>query len=282
MLQGLEQVLAGRSSLFEWEYPCRRTGKPKWCLVQIVPLAQGGALMAHTNITRTKQAQQALSRRLRSLASQLTLCEARERERIAASLHDELQQLLVACNLQIQLAYDARSGDVDPAAIQQAKTYLRDALAFTRTLSRELSPGVSEHAHLGDALAVLVDQTRRRLNLQVQYHDDGLDKPLREVKRFLLYEAVRELLLNVVKHAQAKSVNVELSRDNNLLRILVQDDGRGCDAAEALAPAKARDSFGLFHIRERLRDLQGDLQFDGSPGDGCRVTLTVPVDAEHG
>lgn len=281
VLSGLEQVVAGRSASFEWEYPCTSRDQSLWFLLQAAPLqgADRGLVVTVVNITRRRQAEQALARRLRSLASQLTFSEARERQRIAAGLHDHLQQLLVACKLKLQ---HTRKEKPDPAVIEQVASHLDEAVAYTRSLTRELSPPVLEKAGLSAAVAWLIQQTRERFDLDVRCEDDGRAKPLREVKRVLIYEAVRELLLNMAKHADARHGCVRLSREDDHIRVTVEDDGRGFDTATLGEPAGPQRGFGLFSIGERLRYFDGDLSIDSAPSRGTRIQLHVPLDADEG
>jgi len=107
---------------------------------------------------------------------------------------------------------------------------------------------------------------------------DGLAKPLGESGQVVLFQAVRELLTNVGKHARATEVSVSIRHDEGSLHIEVADDGIGFDPARVDPPSVTRGGFGLFSIRERLRLLGGVMMIDSKVGNGTRVVLTAPLD----
>ena len=115
------------------------------------------------------------------------------------------------------------------------------------------------------------------------FDDDGQPKPLEEDLRVLLYQAVSELLLNVVKHARARHVQVSIWREGETLRLGVYDDGVGFDTAAIRQRWGRREGgFGLFSTRERLRSYGGGLEVESRPGFGTQVVMTVPLQAEPG
>lgn len=215
---------------------------------------------------------------LRSLASELILTEHRERKRLATELHDYLAQLLVLGRLKIS---DARSqvkasdpvlvktiGDLDNIFIQ--------SLGYTRTLMAELSPPVLYEFGLPSGLKWL-GQHMQKYGLLVEVHLSQDHLPLPDDQNDLLYHSVRELLLNVIKHAKTSQASLSLSVEgNDQLRIVVRDHGSGFDAAslEAHIPS---EHFGLFSIRERMDAMGGWLQTDSAPGRGTTITLGLPL-----
>jgi PAS domain S-box-containing protein len=222
---------------------------------------------------------------LRQMASELTLTEQRAREQLAKTLHDGLQQLLAvtALHLEQQLNRDAERG-LPVAPLVRVKQELDEAIAAARSLSVELSPPVLQGAGLPTALAWLADWTRRAYGLEVHVSADSFaDSPRKDV-RTLLFESVRELLFNVVKHAQVDEVTVDLSRDSDgNLRITVADRGVGFDAMDLTRRANTGQvGWGLFSIRERLTLLGGRLEIDSTPGRGTRFCLIAPSDTAPG
>jgi signal transduction histidine kinase len=131
---------------------------------------------------------------------------------------------------------------------------------------------------LGPALAEwLEEQVSKKHGLQTDFIHDGRRFPLDDDMRAILYRCTRELLANVVKHAQARRVTVRLEGEGTLVRIVVQDDGIGFDTDAIPEATKREAGFGLFSIRERMADLNGSLEIQSEPGQGCRVALTSPV-----
>jgi len=108
-----------------------------------------------------------------------------------------------------------------------------------------------------------------------------LPKPLDDDIGVLLFRNVRELLINVVKHANAKKIKVSIQKVDHRIHICVEDDGVGFDSAKAESMITNKKTFGLFSIRERLEHLGGNLEIKSSPGCGCRITITSPLSREN-
>lgn len=225
---------------------------------------------------RTAEAEQRAAQ-LRGLALELTQAERRERTRLAKLLHDHLQQLLVAAHM--------RSGVVarrqqDPALRRTANEtteLLGEAITASRTLTAELSPLVLQDRGLLAGLEWLARWMHERHGLTVAVDLAGAAEPAEEAVRLTLFEATRELLLNVVKHAGVASARVTAARrGDDALTIRVQDEGAGFDVTR-LVPGGGAGGFGLFGMRERLAWLGGAVTVESHPGGGTRVTLTAPT-----
>ncbi len=222
---------------------------------------------------------------LSQLASDLTLAEQRAREQLAKTLHDGLQQTLVlaALNLDQQVKRDRlRRTPVEP--LLEAKSHLDEAIAAARSLSFELFPPFLQSSGLPSALIWLADWTRNKYGLEVQVSADPLANTMRKEVRTLLFESVRELLVNAVKYAQVERVAVDLVIDaEDRLCITVTDEGVGFDPARLVDPANAGTvGWGLFSIRERLTLLGGRFDVESSPGQGTRLRLIAPCGAAKG
>ena len=209
------------------------------------------------------------------LSSQLTMVEQRERKRLAQILHDGLQQYLVAAKMQVGGLIE----QAPDAALKQAATEVEDLLSesvkVSRSLAAELSPPILQEAGLLAGLEWLSRWKYDKHGLKVQLTMQ-MDAPvLTEDVKVLLFESIRELLLNVVKHAKTDSARVSLfQQDERSLQIIVSDNGVGFDPASVGANC---ENFGLFSIRERLSLIGGRLEVDSSPGKGARFTLTAPL-----
>lgn len=225
-------------------------------------------------IDRTARLEQQAAE-LRRLALELSQTEQRERRRLASVLHDHLQQLLVAAKMRLS-TLRARSGDEEAAAeAVQISDLITEAIKAAKDLSVELRPPVLYEDGLAAALTWLKQQMDERYGLEVKLEvDEGAD-PSDEQVRALLFEAIRELLLNAIKHAGVGEVAVTLGRPRaNRLEVVIRDHGRGCD----LGALSASDGgFGLFSIRERLAALGGEAAFRSEPGAGFEARLCVPV-----
>jgi len=111
----------------------------------------------------------------------------------------------------------------------------------------------------------------------VEFEDDRQPKPLSEDVRVLLFQAARELLVNIAKHAQARTAKVSITREGDQVRVDVEDDGVGFDSTEIGSSMDTTGRFGLFSIRVRLEPLGGHMEVDSKPGHGTRVTLVAPL-----
>jgi PAS domain S-box-containing protein len=218
---------------------------------------------------------------LSQMASDLTLAEQHAREQIAKTLHDGLQQLLVivSLNLEQQVKRETEAGGASDLMVG-AKQHLDEAIAAARSLSFELSPPVLHQSNLPVALTWLANWTRQKYGLDVQVTVDPRADSTRKDVRTLLFESVRELLFNVVKHAQVDRVALDLALDGDRLCITVADEGVGFDPAAL--DRRSKDSvvaWGLFSIRERVTLLGGRLEIDSAPGRGTKFRLVAPLGA---
>jgi signal transduction histidine kinase/ActR/RegA family two-component response regulator len=232
-------------------------------------------------VSRRIAAERALVQRsehLRALAGEITLVEHRQRRRLAQILHDDLQQSLVGAKFRVSLLQtEVPKGLRDE--VGAIETLLNDCLDSARNLTADLSPPVLHEEGLLAGLRWLTRRMSDRQGLEVQLEAPGSLPPLPEDMKVLLFDAVRELMQNVLKHSGVRRVEVEVSADEGQeMRLNVRDAGRGFDP-KTLDPLSGggQSGFGLFSIRERLELLGGKLEIDSAPGQGCRVTLAAPV-----
>jgi len=243
------------------------------------------------DITERKEAEDRLreyQRRLRSLAAEVQRAQERERQQIAADLHDELGQILAACKFKAGMLREKATATVGSgaelnaadlaAALEEMRELLEQAIRYTRSLTIDLSPPVLYELGLEAGLEWLAEQTQERHGLAVRFTRDELAKPVTPEMRALVFHAVRELLFNVVKHAQASRAEVRIGRKGgNWLVVQVEDDGVGFDARTVCAPGYRGRGFGLFHVREQTAYAGGRLKVWSRPGQGTRVTLEAPL-----
>ena len=218
--------------------------------------------------------------RLRLLATELNLAEQRERKRFASELHDYLAQLLVLCRM--TLAQTRRTGlsANDEDLINQTEETLGMALNYCRTLMAELSPPALQERGLAAGLTWLADDLKRHhLAVTLDVTHVG-ELPLPEDRTVLLFQSVRELLINVAKHGAVKQATVQMTYEEGCLRLVVHDDN-GFDLGAAMAPLEITtplsSKFGLFSIRERMKALGGRFDLQSMPGEGTTATLILPV-----
>ncbi|WP_201218937.1 PAS domain S-box protein [Halochromatium roseum] len=240
------------------------------------------------DITEHKQTEQALQEsqaQLRQLASELSQAELRERKRLAGLVHDHLQQLIVAASIQVSTLTRSDVGERRVSLRESAQSLseiLNEMLVAARTLSVELSPPVLDETGLIGALHWLGARLRKQQQFVLKLRAEPGAEPASTDLRFMLFEAVRELLLNVVKYAGVGEAEVVLRRpDADRIEIQVRDQGQGFDPAQVQARPLDETGFGLFSIRERLAHLGGTMTIESAPGQGTRVTLRIAAPAQR-
>lgn len=215
---------------------------------------------------------------VRTLASLLTLAEQEERRRLAQILHDDLQQCLYGIQMKLLFINDSVAASVQPdltLQAQEAYQWLDDAIKIVRQLTVDLSPPVLPGEGLVDALAWLTTNLQKvygfTAGLDAEHNFADLDDDM----RVLLFQIIRELLFNVIKHADTDYATVTLREDaTGRLVIAVEDTGRGFDVESA--EATHGGGFGLFSVRERLGLFGGQMLIDTAPNQGTRITLSIP------
>lgn len=217
------------------------------------------------------------NRQLRKLASALALAEQRERRRVSQILHDHVQQILYGIQMRSQLiALDTHPDVQVQEHLAALQSLVGDAILTTRTLTVELSPPVLQNEGLAAALQWLVSHMAERYKLHVTLDIATDYQAANGDLSMLLFQLVRELLFNVVKHSGVSEARLTLSEDYENLIICVSDCGRGFDTQERSQPTPVSGGFGLYSVRERLALFGGQLRVESSPGSGVRATVLVP------
>jgi len=215
--------------------------------------------------------------KLRSLSSKLLLTEERERRRIATELHDRIGQTLAVTKIKLSELKAESTSNRTAEALDDIREFIEQTIQDTRSLTFELSPPVLYELGLEAALAWLATQMQEKYKLPFGLKDDGRPKPLDNGCRVIAFQAVRELLFNIVKHARAKSATISIKRDKDTVCIGIEDDGIGFDTSMSGNAASSSKSFGLFSIRERLQPLGGRMEIQSEHDRGTRVNIVLPL-----
>jgi PAS domain S-box-containing protein len=245
--------------------------------IQLITIDQTQALlMSFIDISERVKAEQ----QIRSLAYELTTAEQEERRRLSQILHDDLQQRIFAVKMQMLTLYDAYSrNDLQAAQVDfaQLQEWLDEAIAMTRNLSIDLSPAILRGDGLTDALIWLSSQMETQYGLKVHLNPNGITAKYDDALRILLFQAVREVLFNIVKHANTLEANVTMDRVDHHTRITIDDDGMGFDAQAILSNSKIAG--GLLNLRHRLNLMGCNLQVKSQPNvKGTQVIIDIPLD----
>jgi signal transduction histidine kinase len=215
--------------------------------------------------------------RLLALSSDLSLVEERERRRLATDLHDSIGQMLAVMKIKLgALQTESPPGNILDN-LDEIRTLIEQSIQYTRSLTFELSPPALYELGLEAAVEGLVVQIRRQHGIFVNVDKNGsAGKELSDEVKILLFKTIRELLINVVKHAAANTARVSIQGDAAHIRITVEDDGKGFDVVKTGLHSGTPGGFGLFSIRERLKYLGGRFEVNSAPGKGTRVLVMAP------
>lgn len=211
-------------------------------------------------------------KQLQELSSQMSLIEEREKRRIATELHDCIGQTLALAKIKLGLLSKEVDQDMK-GSVKEILQLIEQTIKETRTLTFELSPPILDELGFSQAVQWLIDQFRERYGLHTTLIDDGSEKPFNGNISFFLFQAVRELLINIIKHSESDRATVRLSRHGDVFQISVSDNGIGCPDI-----LQERTGFGLFNIRERMHHINGTFRIQSLPSGGTRVTLEAPFD----
>jgi signal transduction histidine kinase len=214
---------------------------------------------------------------LRQLGLELSLAEERERRAIASDLHDHIGQALAMIKMRLhKLQGNAIFCGYDKD-IDEMQDLLNKTISYTRSLTFELSPPLLYELGLNAALGWLAEETGKKNGLLIKVQEAGERQNLTNEIKVVLFKAVRELLINVVKHAQAREIAVHIMGEPEGITVVVQDDGVGFEPSLPELRSTEQGGFGLFSIKERLDCLGGSLSIASQRGQGTEVSLFLPA-----
>jgi signal transduction histidine kinase len=199
-----------------------------------------------------------------------------ERRRWARELHDETLQGLAALRIMLSSARRSESRAELDDAVETAVEALRREVDGLRALITELRPAALDQLGLGAALQALAERVASdvlevELELELAWEGGRVASRHEAQLEAVVYRLVQEALTNVVKHAAARHVRVRAHDGDDVVTVMVSDDGRGFDRASQ------REGFGLLGMVERVELLGGELDIDSAPGEGTTVTATLPI-----
>lgn len=254
-------------------------GKPLgWYSARIGPLEREGRLegiiIVSSNISERRRVEQALRDsqiQLKELTARQQCALEQERRRISRELHDELGQLLTALN--IDLAWLGTRLQDPPIAerLSSMKQIVATTVEAVRRLTSTLRPPLLDDLGLAAAIDWLLGETCPRAGLKHRLTATIGDLTLPEECSLAMYRICQEALTNIVRHARARQVEVELGLREGRLWLRVRDDGIG------IAPERLDRSLGILGIRERLEKLQGSLCIDTAPQKGTTIVAELPL-----
>lgn len=235
----------------------------------------GIAILA-TDISERVQSEE----KIRSLASKLALAEQEERHRISQILHDDLQQRLFAIKAQLSFLSDSHTKDQISASTYSELTHIQEslseAIAITRNLSIDLNPVVMQGGGLAEAITWLAFRMKEQYGLHIDLKASQSFNHLDRHMRMLLFQSIRELLFNIVKHAGTLEAQVTLEQVDGHSRITIRDEGTGFDAETVMKDIQK--SHGLLIVQDRLSLLGCQMKIHSRLGHGTSIVIDIPAE----
>ena len=253
----------------------RRDGTEFPADVSLSPLRTGEVKLVIAAIRDVSERVKA-EQQIRGLALNLTTAEQQERHRISQVLHDDLQQRLFAIKTHLTfLDGGIKKGDGKElqGEFNEMSRQIDEAISVTRNLSADMSPVILQGEGLPDALLWLGQQMHERYGLHVNVREENVVMPLEKSLRVILFQAVREVLFNVVKHAGIPEAQVSLVQKDGLLRVSIEDRGKGFDVRQVTSGST------LFGLKRRLSLLGCQMEVASQPGQGTTIHIDVRAES---
>lgn len=214
------------------------------------------------------------SEELRRLASQVVLAQEAERRRLSRELHDEIGQALTAVIFNLQAYQQALSDASVKAHLQSSLSIIENTLRQVRDLALDLHPTILDDLGLVAALDWHVKHQAERSGLKIELITAQVETNLPAELKTTCFRIVQEALTNILRHAKAKQVRVELRQQRRQLELIIRDDGIGFDAS-----AVRSASLGLLGMQERVALMHGRLRIKSAPGAGTEIRTRFPLPA---
>lgn len=275
-----KSVFAGHSGILTFEIETEG-GIVRWLETHAVALRdEKGQISGHLAVTRditekrnAEKKVRSYSDRLQKLSRRLLDVQEMERRNLARELHDEVGQSLTALKLNLGSGTGARAG----AAVDSLQIIDR-VLEQVRDLSLNLRPAILDDLGLLPALRWFVDNQARRGQLRARLTADSLTGVrLHSDLETAAFRIIQEALTNVLRHARATEVEIDVEVDDDLLKLSVRDNGAGFDPRQQIRRASRGQSFGLVSVKERATLLGGSAQIKAAPGEGALVSAWLPL-----
>ncbi|MCW8848344.1 MAG: PAS domain S-box protein, partial [Melioribacteraceae bacterium] len=236
-----------------------------------------GKLVMANDITQSIQNRKELEKsqkQIRLFADHLELVREKERTNIAREIHDNLGQSLTA--LKIDLSWLSnnyeKSNDIIQDKIKASKELINSLIKTVQKISTELRPGIIDDLGLAAAIEWQVDEFKKRTGIKCNLDISPSNLNLNEQLSVNIFRIIQEALTNIIRHAEAKNVNISLEEKNGFVKLKITDDGIGITNKEI----NRFNSFGIMSIKERIIKFNGKLQISGVKNKGTKLNVTIP------
>lgn len=282
--------LASPSDVNSFSYELLIDGKSRWFEGRVTLCGKDTVIVLVRDFTDQRVAENELrnankalhlrARQFERMEQTLTQVEQRERRRMASMLHDNLQQLLAGAKFTFSIVEENITDEENKKYAKKGIKIVSEAIDQARMLTMDLCPPILYEGTLKQSLNWIKNHVARLHGLVVHFSigaEDLTEFP--ESERLTIFNAIQELLLNVVKHSGVKSARIIVSKKpHGRIEVTVCDKGKGFDPVDIAETEYETGGFGLFMLKERLSWIGGHVNIDSRPGDGCTVTLNLPFD----
>ncbi len=211
------------------------------------------------------------------LTRQVVLAQEAERQRLSRELHDEIGQALTAVSFNLQAYQQSVSDPAVTSHLQDSLSIIESTLQQVRDLSLDLHPSILDDLGLVAAIQWYVERQAERTGLTIEFVAHPPEMQLPPELKSTCFRITQEALTNILRHARAKKVRVELQRRERELELLIRDDGHGFDVRAARQRAARGASLGLIGMQERVLLLKGEFDVKSIPGAGTEIRARFPL-----
>ena len=266
----------------------------KWLNVAVDPVIDErgnltSAVHIISDITRRKQRERALKHlnekllkehnQRKILSKSLIYLLEKDRRQIAMELHDHIGQTLTSIKLNLEMIHGKlKPGDTELGArIAVAQKRTIQAIKDIKNVSRGLRPAMIEALGVVSSLRELFNEIQNQTDIEIRFFSRGIPKRFEEAKELAVYRIAQEALTNIIRHARARNIFVNLVKKDKKLLLSVEDDGVGFDQDKVMEPSKRNRSLGLLIMRERAVQLDGEFTIESQPGKGTHLLAEIPI-----
>lgn len=214
--------------------------------------------------------------RLKKMNADLLISEEKERRRIAEFLHDGISQILSLAYIKLTALINSDQLPKTEKGIRESVDLINNAISETRSLTYDLSPPILYELGLTSAVKWKLEQIEEKYGIVTSLKSNIEKLEINTDIRILLFRIISELITNVIKHADADLIKIELTSEQNNLYIAVNDNGKGFDFSKK-AIISEQGGFGLFSIRERLESINGSIHFESGNNSGTKAMVQIPI-----
>ena len=276
-----EEFMSGKTNFMETTFH-RKSGKVIPVEIRVSLINYGGvsAVLQHiTDVSKRKLVEVRLAKERNNRLKAIVDAQEQERRRISTDLHDGLGQILTSIRFRMDTATRGKGIQHKLQQVVDVKASIDEMIAEIRAMSNKLMPALLRDLGLAAAINKLIQQSQALTHTKLQFHTFGLSGRLSEEAEIGIFRIVQEAVNNCLKYAKATEVNIQLIRNDNVLRLMIEDDGKGFNPDKVAS--KNRDKTdrgnGLGNMRNRSEILSGDILIESVKGKGTTITVDFPM-----